>query len=85
MVTAVELPGLELEPVYCGICGRKLRTAESRLRGRGPTCDEKVSPARGRDHSPRRQAVRSRGGTAQPAAPDPDDPTLFDPTPAAGS
>lgn len=46
------------EEIYCEICGRKLRTPESRRRRRGPACDEKVNPGtpkatRGRDHSPR--------------------------------
>ncbi|SNY28902.1 DUF6011 domain-containing protein [Paractinoplanes atraurantiacus] len=47
-----------VEPVYCEICKRKLRTPESRRRGRGRVCDEKVSSrpgtsGRSRDHSPR--------------------------------
>lgn len=28
----------------CDVCGRKLRTPESRSRGRGPVCDAKTRP-----------------------------------------
>lgn len=52
-------------PVYCQICGRQLRTPESKRRGRGPTCDEKVNPTPGRDHSPHN---RRRPGTATAVA-----------------
>lgn len=29
----------------CDLCGRELRTPESRARGRGPVCDAKSRPA----------------------------------------
>jgi hypothetical protein len=61
------------EKVDCQVCGRELRTKQSRRRGRGRRCDEKVNPRRGRDHSPRQASVRSR--TAAPADGQPD---LFD-------
>ncbi|GGK89423.1 DUF6011 domain-containing protein [Mangrovihabitans endophyticus] len=59
--------------VECDICGRALRTPQSRARGRGPTCDEKVNPrpvaVGGRDHSP-----PARLAAVSPA----DAPTLLD-------
>jgi hypothetical protein len=51
-------PAAEQEPPRCDKCGKKLRTSESKRRGRGPVCDEKVNPSRGRDHSPRTQPAR---------------------------
>jgi hypothetical protein len=66
-VTSTDPP----EPVDCELCGRKLRTEQSRRRGRGRTCDEKVSPRRGRDHSPRLPGVRRN-------MPDPAEPNLLD-------
>ncbi|MFG1898674.1 DUF6011 domain-containing protein [Micromonospora zamorensis] len=32
------------DPNDCEICGRKLRTAKSRARRRGPVCDAKTRP-----------------------------------------
>jgi hypothetical protein len=55
----------------CELCGRPLRTEQSRRRGRGRTCDEKVNPRRGRDHSPRQPSARR-------AVPGPDQPDLLD-------
>lgn len=52
----------------CEICGRKLKTAESRRRGRGRVCDEKVNPGRGRDHPSRSRPVTAKG--MQAAGPD---------------
>jgi hypothetical protein len=36
---------VEIEPVACGRCGRKLTSATSRERGTGPTCDRKLRAA----------------------------------------
>lgn len=33
------------EPIRCEVCGRELRTPESRARGRGRVCDAKTRPA----------------------------------------
>ncbi len=75
-------------PMHCQVCGRQLRTVESRRRGRGPVCDEKVNPARGRDHSPtrlrtgRRPSAGPRRGHADPAE---GEPSLLDELPEAES
>ncbi len=65
------------EPVFCEICGHRLRSAESRRRRRGLVCDEKVNPNPGRDHSPRYRipAGRTPGRQQQPGS---DQPTLLD-------
>jgi len=57
------------QPVECQVCGRRLRTAASRERGRGPVCDEKVNPHWGRDHSPRPARATTR--RTPPAAQEP--------------
>ncbi|MFI2650178.1 DUF6011 domain-containing protein [Micromonospora fulviviridis] len=33
------------EPEHCTVCGRELRTPESRARGIGPVCEAKTRPA----------------------------------------
>jgi hypothetical protein len=64
------------EPVVCQVCGRPLKTAASRARGRGDICDEKVNPHPGRGHSLRIGTTR-RSGPARPAT-QPDGPDLLD-------
>ena len=67
------------EPVRCQICGRKLQTPASRARGRGLTCDEKVNPTPGRDHSTRIRTSRRPAGRPSTAQPGQDgEPTLLD-------
>ncbi|NMO51991.1 hypothetical protein HH310_12385 [Actinoplanes sp. TBRC 11911] len=63
-------PAADDELVECDKCHRKLRSAESRRRGRGRACDEKVNPRKGRDHSPQ--------GSTRRAAGTPDMPSLLD-------
>lgn len=64
--------------VWCEVCGRRLRTEQSRRRGRGQVCDEKVNPTTGRDHSPQRLRVTPAGGVRRAAAAGPAEPTLLD-------
>lgn len=68
------------EPVHCTVCGAKLRTPESRRRGRGRVCDEKVNPLAGRDHSPLRLNVGTplRQPAATAASAGHDGPNLLD-------
>lgn len=54
------------EPVRCEICGRKLRSPESKAIGRGRVCDAKVRPVATAAAPPPRSGRRS----AAPAGPD---------------
>lgn len=62
------------EPVSCTVCGRPLKTAASRARGRGRVCDEKVNPPAVRHTFPAGPAPAARS----PRAPLPSGPDLFD-------